>query len=76
MPDSGDQGNILHEEDVEDSVREDLEEEGNVAYTHASIADPASPGASYVQAEVVALRTTIVAMLEVLRENGLIEEPA
>jgi len=72
MPESGDQGNILHEEDVEDSVREDLEEEGNVAYTHAAIANPASPGGSYVQAEVVALRTTIVAILDVLRENGLV----
>ena len=40
--------------------------------THAAIADPASPGSSYVQAEVVALRTAIVAILDVLRDAELI----
>jgi hypothetical protein len=42
------------------------------ASDNAAIADPASPGASYVQAEVVALRTAIVAILNVMREAGLI----
>lgn len=35
-------------------------------------ADPASPGAAYVQAEVVALRTAIVAILAALRSEGTI----
>ena len=39
--------------------------------SHAHIADPASPGASYVQAEVVALRTAIVAILDILEDAGL-----
>lgn len=43
------------------------------SFTHgAAIADPASPGAGYVQAEVVALRTAIVAILAALRSNGTI----
>lgn len=43
------------------------------AYAHGPvIADPASPGAAYVQAEVVALRTAIVAILAALRSNGTI----
>lgn len=69
-----DDGNILHEEDVEESVLSELEESGEVGYTNTAIANPASPGASYVQAEVVALRTAIVAILDVLRANGLVAE--
>jgi hypothetical protein len=72
MPGADD--NILHEEDVEATVADHLEESGQVGFTHAAIATPASPGASYVQAEVVALRTAIAAMLVVMRENGLIAE--
>lgn len=42
-------------------------------YVHgAGIADPASPGATYVQAEVVALRTAIVGILAALRSAGII----
>jgi hypothetical protein len=74
MSNPRDDGNILHETDTEASVREDLERSGQVGYTNEEIADPASPGASYVQAEVVALRTAIVAILEVLRANGLVAE--
>lgn len=43
------------------------------AFTHGPTAiDPASPGAAYVQAEVVALRTALVAILAALREEGTI----
>jgi len=39
---------------------------------HAAIADLASPGASYVQAEAVAARDKINEILDVLRDAGLI----
>lgn len=43
------------------------------AYAHGPVTvDPASPGAAYVQAEVVALRTALVAILAALRSNGTI----
>lgn len=43
------------------------------AFAHGPAAiDPASPGAAYSQAEVVALRTAIVAILAALRSNGTI----
>ena len=72
MPEADD--NILHEEAVEDTVTAHLEEEGQVGFTGAAIANPTSPGASYVQAEAVSNRTAIVAILDVLRANGLIAE--
>lgn len=40
--------------------------------THAAIADPASPGGSYNQAEMVAIRNALVSVLEVLRDAELI----
>lgn len=47
-------------------------DEDTSTMTHAAfVADPASPGATYVQAEVVALRTAIVAILACLRSAGL-----
>ena len=39
---------------------------------HAAIADLASPGGSYVQAEAVAARDKINEILDVLRDAGLI----
>ena len=39
---------------------------------HAAIADLASPGAGYVQAEAVAARDKINEILDVLRDAGLI----
>ena len=39
---------------------------------HAAIADLASPGASYVQAEAVAARNKINEILDVLRDANLI----
>ena len=59
---------ILHQEAVEGVIAEVIAD----ASDHGVIADPASPGASYVQAEVVALRTAIVAILDVLRDSELI----
>jgi hypothetical protein len=47
-------------------------DEDNSAMVHAAfVSDPASPGGAYVQAEVVALRTAIVAILACLRSAGL-----
>jgi hypothetical protein len=45
---------------------------GVVAAQDAAIATPASPGASYAQAEVVALRTAIASILVALRNKGII----
>lgn len=70
---------ILHQEDVEaviDERLEDFEVTGSSDFVEkvgGTISDPASPGASYVQAEVVALRTAIVAILGKLRTAGLID---
>lgn len=72
MSNPDDDGNILHETEVEASVREDLEGTGQVGFTNAAIATPASPGVGYVQAEVVALRTAIASILTALRNNGII----
>jgi hypothetical protein len=50
-------------------------DEDTYAWTHGPAhADPASPGAAYVQAEVVALRTAIVAILAALRSAGIIQQ--
>lgn len=70
---------ILHQADVEavvDSRLEDFEVTGSSDFVEkvgGTIADPASPGGSYVQAEVVALRTAIVDILGKLRTSGLID---
>lgn len=39
-----------------------------------AVADPASPGVAYDQAEAVAVRDAVVAALDVLREQGLLAE--
>lgn len=83
MSDPMDQGNILHEVDVEASVREDLESEGQVGYTNEAIADAVVAHAlnatfSDTEAESAlnALGVKINAILDVLRANGLIAESA
>jgi hypothetical protein len=68
MSDQNPSDKILHQDAVEEVIADHLEDSS----TQAAIADPASPGASYVQAEVVALRTAIVGMLGVMRDAGLI----
>ena len=70
--------NILHQEDVEavvEDVIDNYEVPGDSDFVEkvgGTIADPGVPGAAYVEAEVVALRTAIVAILGKLRTSGLI----
>lgn len=62
---------ILHQDAVEDVV--DAQVEAGIGANQAAIADLASPGASYVQAEAVAARNKINAILVVLRTAGIID---
>lgn len=70
---------ILHQAAVEDVVDERIENfevdasSDFVEKVGGTIAVPASPGSSYVQAEVVALRTAIAAILTKLQTSGLID---
>lgn len=70
---------VLHQEDVEkvvDQRLEDFEVTGSSDFVEkvgGTIADPSSPGSSYVQAEVVALRTAIVSIIGKLEASGLID---
>lgn len=70
---------VLHQEEVEkvvDQRLEDFEVTGSSDFVEkvgGTIAVPASPGASYVQAEVVALRTAISSILTKLQASGLID---
>lgn len=59
---------VPHQDDVEGVVDQQLKDTSD----HAAIADLASPGASYVQAEAVAARDKINEILDVLRDAGLI----
>ena len=68
MSDQNPSDTILHQDAVENVIDKRLED----ASAQGAIATPASPGASYVQAEVVALRTAIAAILVVIRDAGLI----
>lgn len=72
MADPANNENILHETDVESSVREDLEGTGQVAHTNAHIADPTAPGVGYVQAEAASSRAAIVAIIDALEANGIL----
>ena len=69
MSDQRESDTVPHQELHEGVVDERLD---GVTAENEAIADPASPGASYVQAEVVALRTSIVAILDALRSSGII----
>lgn len=45
------------------------------AFVHgAAVADPAAPGATYVQAEADAVRDAVVSILAALRSAGIIAE--
>jgi hypothetical protein len=66
-----DSDNVLHQDAHEGVVDERLD---GVDAENTAIATPASPGASYVQAEVVALRTAIAAILVALRSSGIIPD--
>ncbi len=71
MSDESDLSNdtILHQTAVEGVVDERLD---GVAAENVAITNPTSPGSSYVQAEVVGLRTAIVSILDALRNSGII----
>lgn len=71
MSEQRDNDTVLHQEEHEDIVDEMLD--GQDA-ENATIATPASPGASYVQAEVVALRTAIAAIIVVLKNSNIIPD--
>lgn len=76
MSEQHDSDKILHQDDVEEVIEENVAEniETNLAATsdHAAIADLASPSGTYVQAEAVAARDKINEILDVLRDAGLI----
>ena len=59
---------VPHETNVDAAVDDQLARTSD----HAAIADLASPGSSYVQAEAVAARNKINEILDVLRDAGLI----
>ena len=81
MADPTDGGNILHETDVEASVREDLESAGavgftNPAITNASVAHALNATFSDTEVETAlnALGTKVNAILAALRANGIVAE--
>lgn len=59
---------VPHQDDTEELIGAQLV----AASDHAAIANLASPGVSYVQAEAVAARDKINEILDVLRDSGLI----
>lgn len=63
-----DDTHVPHEKDVDAAIDAQMERTS----THAAIANPASPGGTYAQAEAVAVRDALVSVLEVLRDAGLI----
>ena len=81
MPGSEDDGNILHEVDVEDSVKAELEETGEVGFTNEAIDDAdethtlnSTFSDTEVEAALNAHSVTINAILAALRANGIIAE--
>jgi hypothetical protein len=59
---------VPHEAELDEAIDSQMRRTSDAA----AIADPASPGASYVQAEAVAVRDALVAVLGVLRDAELI----
>lgn len=59
---------VPHQDEQEDLVDEQLKATSD----HAAIADLASPGGTYAQAEAIAARDKINEILDVLRDAGLI----
>lgn len=60
--------NVPHERKVDAAIDDQLARTSD----HAAVADLASPGATYAQAEAVAARNKINEILDVLRDAGLI----
>jgi hypothetical protein len=78
MPTSDD-GNILHEQDVEDSVLEELEKDGQVGHTNEAIANANGSHAlnavfsdTEVEGALNDLAGTINDILAALRINGIV----
>lgn len=69
MPSQRDTDSVLNQEAHEAVTAEQLD---GVLDENVAIATPASPGSSYSQAEVVALRTAIASILVALRNSGII----
>jgi hypothetical protein len=76
---SEDDGNILHEVDVEESVKAELEETGGVAHTNAHIADASVAHAlnatfsdTEVEAALNALGVKLNAVIAALQANGIL----
>lgn len=65
---AGHDTHLPHEKEVDAAVDDQLKRTSD----HAAIADLASPGAAYVQAEAVAARDKINEILDVLRDAGLV----
>lgn len=83
MADPRDDGNILHETDVESSVREDLERSGAVGFTNPAIDDASEAHAlnstfsdTEVEGALNDLGGTINEILAALRANGIVAESA
>ena len=81
MPDSEDDGNILHETDVEDSVMSELEEEGEVGFDNDNVANASVAHAlnstfsdTEVETALNALGGKINAIFTILKNNGLMAE--
>lgn len=62
---------ILHQDDVEAVIEAEIE--SGVGENQEAIANLASPGSTYSQAEAVAARDKINAILVVLRNAGIID---
>jgi len=65
---AGHDEHVPHEAQVDAAIDDQLERTS----THAAIADPGSPSASYTQAEAVATNDAVKGILAVLRDAGLI----
>lgn len=76
---TSDDGNILHEQDVEDSVLSELEKTGQAGFTNAAITNASVAHAlnatfsdTEVEAALNALGTKVNAILAALRTNGIV----
>jgi hypothetical protein len=67
MPDE----DILHQDDVEQVIDEVIE--AGIGENQSAIADLAAPSPTYVEAESLAARNKINAILGVLRNAGIID---
>lgn len=69
MPSQRDSDEVLNQRAHEAVIAERVD---GVTAENVAITTPASPGASYVQAEAVAVRTAVASILTALRNSGII----